>query len=393
MLIELSELGPATEVALTLEQGRMLARSGVAAARPSPFFSGYWEVAAAGKVGAARVGDLEVHIVPKLSVHRLMFVAGYAEAGAAWRADDVGLMEASDLVPALAQALWRRTEQAIHQGLLPGYLTVEETSPVLRGRLIESDQLHRHLGLAFPLEVRHDQFTVDIAENRILRTACERMLRVPRVDENAQRVLRRLLREFTEVTPLEGGEVVPAWQPTRLNARYHTALRLAELVLRATSTEHGPGGVAVTGFLLDMPLVFEEFVTVALREALASEHGGRVVAQDRDWFLDQANRVRLRPDVVWYWRGSPAAVVDAKYKVESPAGYPNADLYQMLAYCTALRLSLGHLVYAKGAGQEVRHVIREADIEIRGYALDLGREPDALLGQVRKLAADLAAAR
>lgn len=41
-----------------------------------------------------------------------------------------------------------------------------------------------------------------------------------------------------------------AWQPTRLNTRYHPALRLAELV---TSVEHGFGGVAVNGFLPDMP--------------------------------------------------------------------------------------------------------------------------------------------
>lgn len=56
---------------------------------------------------------------------------------------------------------------------------------------------------------------------------------------------------------------------TRFNARYHTALRLAELVLRATSVEHESGGVAVNGFLLDMPRLFEDFVTVALREVLA----------------------------------------------------------------------------------------------------------------------------
>jgi 5-methylcytosine-specific restriction enzyme subunit McrC len=392
MLMELSELGPATEFALTLEQGRMLARSGVVTARPSPFLAGYWEVAAAGKVGAASIGDLEIHIMPKLAVSRLMFVAGYAEAGAAWRADDVGLAPVSDLVPALAHALGRLTERAIHQGLLPGYLVVEETSPVLRGRLLESDQLHRHLGLAFPLEIRHDEFTVDIAENRILRSACERMLTLPRVGAHAQRMLRRLLREFTDVTPLARREEAPPWQPTRLNARYHPALRVAELVLRATSIEHGPGGVAVTGFLLDMPLVFEEFVTTALREALVAEYGGRVQGQDRSYFLDEAKRVSLRPDVVWYLKGRPVAVTDAKYKAESPAGYPNADIYQMLAYCTALKLARGHLIYAKGAGQTVRHRVRDADVEIIGHALDLDCEPDALLRQVHDLAREIAGA-
>jgi 5-methylcytosine-specific restriction enzyme subunit McrC len=36
---------------------------------------------------------------------------------------------------------------------------------------------------------------------------------------------------------------------------------------------------------------------------------------------------------------------------ERPGGFPQADLYQMLAYCTALRLPEGHLIYARGEAQ------------------------------------------
>src|ERR1039457_4770631 len=118
-----------------------------------------------------------------------------------------------------------------------------------------------------------------------------------------------------------------------------------KLVLRATSVEHESGTVAVNGFLLDMPRLFEDFVTVALREALESAYGGRVDDQDQNHF-DEAGQVRLRPDIVWKVRGSAVAVIDAKYKAEKPAGYPNADLYQLLAYCTVLGLRRGHLVYA-----------------------------------------------
>jgi 5-methylcytosine-specific restriction enzyme subunit McrC len=135
---------------------------------------------------------------------------------------------------------------------------------VLRGRLLESVQLARHHGLPLPLEIRHDEFTADIPENQILRTACERMLLVPRVGAQMQVRLRRLLREFGSVSSLQRGDSMPSWVPSRLYARYHVALRLAELVLRATPVEHGSGTVAVSGFLLDMPQLFEDFVTVAL---------------------------------------------------------------------------------------------------------------------------------
>ena len=202
-------------------------------------------------------------------------------------------------------------------------------------------------------------------------------------------MLRRLLRDFSDVTPLHRGEQIPGWQATRLNARYHAALRLAELVLRATSVEHESGTVAVNGFLLDMPRLFEDFVTVALREALVPAYGGRVDDQDQNHF-DEAGQVRLRPDIVWKIRGSAVAVIDAKYKAEKPAGYPNADLYQLLAYCTVLGLRSGHLVYAKGNEKPVHHVVRRSGIEIFCHAVDLDQEPGVLISQMCDLAQTIA---
>jgi 5-methylcytosine-specific restriction enzyme subunit McrC len=340
----------------------------------------------------ARVGDVEVRIASKLPISRLLFLLGYAQHGVAWRPEDVGLPEAAGLVPVMAQILWRQTERAVHQGLLPGYVTLEETAYVLRGRLRETEQLHRHHGLPLPLEIRHDEFTVDIPENQILRTSCERMLHVPQVDLESLLRLRRLLRDFADVTPLDRRDTVPTWQPTRLNARYHTALRVAELVLQATSVEEGPGGVAVNGFLLDMPKLFEDFVTVALRQALVTAYGGRVDDQDPH-YLDEAGQVLLLPDIVWKLRGTALAVVDAKYKAEKPFGYPNADLYQLLAYCTALGLQAGHLVYAKGNEEPARHVVKQSGIEIVCHAIDLEAEPVALLKQMHMLTDRVASRR
>ena len=387
--VELDELGPRAELLLTLEQGRALAASGVVTAVPSAYRQGVWLVGPAGKVGTARIGDIEIRIKPKVQIARLLFLLGNPQYAAAWQPDTVPVAEAADLVPVIAHALWRQTERAIHQGLLPGYLVVEESAQVLRGRLRESEQLHRHHGLPLPLEIRHDEFTTDIPENRILRTACERMLAVPRVDPESQRMLRRLLRDFSDVTPISRGDPVPEWQPSRLNARYHAALRLAELVLRSTSVEHESGGIAVNGFLLDMPRLFEDFVTTALREALVAEFGGRVDGQDRH-YLDQAAKVVLRPDIVWKVRGSPIAVIDAKYKAEKPAGYPNADLYQLLAYCTVLGLREGHLVYAKGNEEPAHHVVRQSGINIFCHAIDLNQPPEVLLSQVCRLAEAIA---
>jgi 5-methylcytosine-specific restriction enzyme subunit McrC len=141
----------------------------------------------------------------------------------------------------------------------------------------------------------------------------------------------------------------------------------------------------VNGFLLNMPQLFEDFVTVALREAIEPVYGGVVVGQWRG-HLDERDIVDLRPDIVWSKAGTPVAVADAKYKAEKPSGYPNADLYQLLAYCTVLGLRIGHLIYAAGNEEAVHHVVRGADVEIICHALDLGHPPDRLLTEVRDLA-------
>ena len=78
-------------------------------------------------------------------------------------------------------------------------------------------------------------------------------------------------------------------------------------------------------------------------------------------------------------------MIDAKYKAEKPAGFPDADLYQMLAYCTVLGLPEGHLVYAKGNEDAHAHVVRRAGVRIVTHALDLDVEPVKLLATVAEL--------
>jgi 5-methylcytosine-specific restriction enzyme subunit McrC len=95
--------------------------------------------------------------------------------------------------------------------------------------------------------------------------------------------------------------------------------------------------------------------------------------------------VKLRPDIVWKKRGVAATVVDAKYKAEKPKSYLNADLYQMLAYCTVLGLSRGHLVYAKGNEVPARHVVRQVNTEIICHTIDLNQPPDQLISQMEAL--------
>lgn len=383
-VLRLGELDPWQVEQLSLVQVEWLQASGVVDARPA---GRRWEVRARGLVGACRVGDLEVHVAPKLPIARLLFLLGYATGSSMWRDDQVQLEAADDLLAAAAEALARQVDAALRRGVLQGYLTVEEALPTIRGRIREADQLRRRFAAPLPVEIRFDDYTIDIAENRILRAAVERMAALPGVSERARHRLARARARLIEASPLVPGAPLPRWTPTRLNARYVPALRLSALVLAATSWDHVHGEVPVTGFMVNMASVFESFVCTALGEEIRSR-GGVSRTQDTSRSLDDAGLVALRPDLVWYSPdGVPVAVVDAKYKAERYDSFPNADIYQLLAYCTAYKLPRGHLVYAKGNEEPRAYTISAAGIEVVAHCLDLEVSPVALLDQVGALAA------
>ena len=282
----------------------------------------------------------------------------------------------------------QQADRALRPGLLHGYRTVEEALPVLRGRLRAGDQLTRRFGQMPPLEVVYDDFSVDITENQLLRGAAQRLLRLPGLHPQTRQALHRLVGvRLADVSALVPGQPLPVWRSSRLNARYHVALRLAEVVLAAQSFEQRRGSLRVSGFLFDLARVFEDFVCAALRQALVP-YGGRVSLQHPTW-LDLREQVRMKPDLVWLREGRPAAVVDAKYKAEKPSGFPDADLYQLLAYCTALDLPLGHLVYARGNEAPTAYRVRHVGVMIVCHALDLDVDPAALLLQISQLAQTL----
>jgi 5-methylcytosine-specific restriction enzyme subunit McrC len=378
--LHLVEGGEAIVLSLDGSTGDALAASQVVDAHR--LGAGMWEIAPTTKVGVVALGDVTVWIQPKVDVRRILFLMGFARAPG-WRTEAVDLMPVPDLVPALARAFADQAERALQPGLLQGYVEIDDSLSVLRGRLRESEQLRRRFGLAVPLLVRYDDYTVDIPENRILRAATELLLRLDGVEVRTRQRLRGLRLLLADVGTVAGP--APAWIPTRLNARYQVPLWLGELILAGDAVDQVPGTVRISGFLLDMAKVYEDFLTAALGRSL-QPFGGICRPQDTQ-YLDVDARIAIRPDLVWYRDGVPAAVVDAKYKVEKPSGFPDADLYQMLAYCTALRLGVGHLVYAKGNAVVHRHEVRHSGIAIATHTIDLALDPAQLMAQVDDLAA------
>ena len=355
--------------------------------RPTPGTPGRYDLKPNSTVGVVRLPDLTIEIAPKISVQQVIFLISYAlgQLRVLPTRVDVGI---ADLVEAMVRLFHDRVRQATHRGLLQGYQTRDEALNVVRGRIRIDDQLRRRFGLAVPIEVRYDEFTPDIEANRLLKAAVNRLARLPLRSRESRRQLSAMRAVFVNVSDVEHRPDNLLDLPLNpLNAHYQPALDLARLILRSTTFELSEGEVRAASFLIDMNQVFEDFVVVALREALGlTDYAFPQGAERHALPLDTDGLVHLKPDISWWENRRCMFVGDVKYKRTGAQGAPNADIYQVLAYAVAAELPRALLIYAAGEHEEVTYDIPHAGKQVEVAVLDLGGEPDELLARVEALA-------
>ena len=360
---------------------------------PAPGESSVYTLRPGSTVGAVEIGGLSVLIQPKIGIPQLLSLACYAIGKVRFRKDDFDFPDEYALPDVLALALASHARRAFSRGLLHGYRTEEEALHTVRGRIRFDEQIRRRYGIPMPIEVWYDEFTDDIRANRLVKAAAYRLggmrLRWPKARAGLGWVAGTLDNvSLVEFTPGN----VPTVDFDRLNEHYRRVVELSRLILRHGAFQAGRGQVRASGFLVDMNTLFQEFLTAALREALGvSERafGERCISS-----LDEGGSVRLRPDLVWRDGSRCVFVGDAKYKKLTDRDVPNADLYQLLAYTTALDLPGGLLIYAQGDEvDEAAYRVRYSGKRLEVAALDLSGTLDDVLGRVKDLAGKVRALR
>ena len=352
-----------------------------------------WELRPSSWVGVVACGNLSVVIRPRIPIDRIMFLVGYALNPGDWRPSPFDLTPDTDILEAVVPAFVLRTQEAIRRGLLQGYRTQEASLTSPRGRIRMAGQVNSRFGLPIPVEVEVDEFTEDIVENRLIKSAVHRLSRMPFLSPAIRRELGALRPSFETVTLTAYRRgMVPEMPYTRLNRHYRPAVELARLIVGGSILQLSHGETAGASFLMDMHRVFETFLRAALREALRLSESEWPLSPPVDRFrvprvrglsLDEAAQIPVYPGLS-RWRGNRCLFVgDARYR---PLESHQADLYRMLAYCTAANLPSGLLVYPEGEGEPALHQIPHADKAIEVAAVDLNGTPQAILAEVGRIA-------
>ena len=381
--IDLQEYQSSAPMRLSMPERDALETSGLGiGVNPASGAGGWYILTPGSTIGAVEVGGLSALVRPKIEIPKLLSMACYAMG--AYKRRDLELFnfrEDESLPDTLALALSAAARRAFAGGLLYGYRAEEDALYTVRGRIRFDEQLRRRFGVPLPVEVGWDEFTDDILPNRLVKAATLRLRGMRLRSNNARRGLARVAGTLGNVSSVEyPASDVPSVTFDRLNERYRNVIGLARLILRHSAFESGRGGVRASGFSMDMNKVFEEFVTAALRESLGVSE--RVLRAQRHISLDVDGRIHMFPDLS-LWDGRRCVFVgDAKYKAHTP----NEDLYQLIAYATALDLPGGLLIYAKGESEPVTHTVKGIGKRLQIAALDLDGDFADVLKDVGRIA-------
>jgi 5-methylcytosine-specific restriction enzyme subunit McrC len=263
--------------------------------------------------------------------------------------DQVSPLVGTELLDFLAARLASLLEERTAAGLHRAYAVRRVQGPFLHGRLDLPAHLRDPHGRKDQFHCTYEDFSPDVPCNQVARAVAELVLASPLLGDRVRPALHRCLLAFGGVSPVPvSAELFREAGPTRLTEAYRPLIDLCRLLADGLAPGHAGGQTPCPAFLLDMERLFERYLTTGITRALAAKERFEVAVQP----LCLAGRpvagqpdLTIRPDLVIRRDGRPIAVVDAKWKGLQDTPLVTEDVYQMLAYCTALGVRRAVLVY------------------------------------------------
>jgi len=258
-------------------------------------------------------------------------------------------------------------QQIVRQGLKRDYIRQQDNLSWMKGKLRVSAQLSKNCVRRDRFQVEFDDYSTERPENRILKTAIDK---IRRQISNPQLLIQvnSLQVHFDDIAPV--GDVRIAFGEVHLDRHmrhYELALAWARLILMGQSPHCMQGDANAISLLFPMEAVFESFVTAWMRHRY--NDNWHVEAQVDSHTLVRLNGkglFKLRPDIHLRPRGDnwdQPKICDVKWKMveggRATLEQSQTDLYQMLAYGMNYQEGIGDmlLIYPshEGFSQPLAH--------------------------------------
>ncbi|WP_394778634.1 McrC family protein [Undibacterium sp.] len=229
-------------------------------------------------------------------------------------------------------------EHLVKRGMKFDYLLVEEEQRHLVGQLDMVRQARQTPDRAHYFHTRHDVFSPDSPENRLIKSALVSVARSTQ-DPSNWRISHELLQALADVPASRAFAAdFKKWRSGRLMAHYAPIFPWCQLVLGQRMPMAVQGEWHGMSMLFPMEKLFEHFVEAALRRDLPK--AVQIISQSRKFSLcehDGEKFFQLRPDLLLKHAGL-SIVLDTKWKRlnektrDKKYNISQSDFYQLFAY-------------------------------------------------------------
>ena len=245
----------------------------------------------------------------------------------------------NNLLEVFISKFLNESDMIIKRGLKSSYVTVQSNEKFLKGKLLMTQQLRRNIVNQSYFFNEYDEFMTNSAENQLIKTTLEYLLKNSR-DNNNLRIIREQLVYFEFVDLTNSPE--QTFQKVSIGRNYtyyEQALNWCRIFLSRKSFTSFKGSSLAFAVLFPMEEIFEAYIAYMMKNSIPDAN---VSAQDKKYSLfDRTNETkagyRLRPDLVVRFEDNRTTIADTKWKVLDSTGPSQTDLYQMYAYYTRYR--------------------------------------------------------
>ena len=245
----------------------------------------------------------------------------------------------NNLLEVFISKFLNESDMIIKRGLKSSYVTVQSNEKFLKGKLLMTQQLRRNIVNQSYFFNEYDEFMTNSAENQLIKTTLEYLLKNSR-DNNNLRIIREQLVYFEFVDLTNSPE--QTFQKVSIGRNYtyyEQTLDWCRIFLSRKSFTSFKGSSLAFAVLFPMEEIFEAYIAHIMKKSIPDAN---VSAQDKKYSLfDRTNETkagyRLRPDLVVRFEDNRTTIADTKWKVLDSTGPSQTDLYQMYAYYTRYR--------------------------------------------------------
>lgn len=244
----------------------------------------------------------------------------------------------------------QEVRQLIKRGIKLDYVIKEDNQKFLKGKLLTSYHIKKNLVHKERFYVAFDEFHPNRPENRLIKAALLKLLRVTMNSKNIKDI-KQLLGSFEMVEPsVNYTKDFSRVKIDRTTKEYTILIQWTKVFLMNKSFTTFSGESISKSLLFPMEKVFESYITFYIKKIFGNDGWG-VSSQDKSYYLfnEPRRRFALRPDIVCK-KDNRVIIMDTKWKnllndEGKNYGILQSDMYQMYAYSKKYQTSEIWLLY------------------------------------------------